>query len=71
MFGILYILLYIECVRYAVLNKAKKVNDVVTNKSISDSKWRSIRQKILVFCVLDYASILSRFSLIFNDSCTF
>lgn len=34
----LYILFYIECIRDAVLNKTKRAHDVVTNKSISDSK---------------------------------
>lgn len=52
------ILFYIKWIKDVVANKTKRVRDVVANKIISDSKWRSIRQKILEFSVLDFASIL-------------
>lgn len=54
----LYVLFYIEWIRDEVLNKTKSVSDIVTDEIVSDSTWRSIRQKILVSCVLDCASIL-------------
>lgn len=52
------ILFYIKWIKDVVANRTKRVRDVVANKIISDSKWRSIRQKILQFSALDFASIL-------------